>query len=262
MPRDCWPESWRKSFEYDQLEIYGHRARSGYARAYASRRAATLRLLTEAVPRGSSVLDVAAAQGNFSLALAELGYRVTWNDLRADLADYVRLKYETGSITFAPGNAFELAFAERFDAILATEVIEHVAHPDEFLRQLAGLVRPGGVLIVTTPNGAYFRNRLPRFSDIANPSALEEFQFQPDADGHLFLLHPDELRALAAAARLRVEAFILHTNSLSNGHLKLEPLLRVLPDAVVNGLERFTRNAPFGLARRMLTNMAVRLRAP
>jgi 2-polyprenyl-6-hydroxyphenyl methylase/3-demethylubiquinone-9 3-methyltransferase len=85
------------------------------------------------------------AQGNVSLALAELGYRVTWNDLRADLADYVRLKYETGSITFAPGNTFELAFAERFDAVLATDVIEHVAHQDEFLRQLAGLARPGGV---------------------------------------------------------------------------------------------------------------------
>jgi hypothetical protein len=54
--------------------------------------------------------------------------------------------------------------AERFDAVLATEVIEHVAHPDEFLRQLAG-----GVLIVTTPNGAYFRNKLPRFSGSRTP---------------------------------------------------------------------------------------------
>jgi 2-polyprenyl-3-methyl-5-hydroxy-6-metoxy-1,4-benzoquinol methylase len=76
-PSNDWPESWRKSFEYDQLETYGQRARSSYARAYANRRAATLRLLTEAMLPGSSVLDVTAAQGNVSLELAELGYRVT-----------------------------------------------------------------------------------------------------------------------------------------------------------------------------------------
>ena len=33
---------------------------------------------------GSRIIDIAAAQGNFSLHLAEAGYRVTWNDLRDD----------------------------------------------------------------------------------------------------------------------------------------------------------------------------------
>ena len=41
------------------------------------------------------MLDLAAGQGNFSLALAERGYRVTWNDLRGDLEGYVRLKLDS-----------------------------------------------------------------------------------------------------------------------------------------------------------------------
>lgn len=42
--------------------------------------------------------------------------------------------------------------------VLMTEIIEHVAHPDEFLTRIASLVRPGGWVIITTPNGGYWRN--------------------------------------------------------------------------------------------------------
>jgi len=60
------------------------------------------------------VLDIAAAQGNFALTMAELGYDVTWNDLRDDLVGYVREKHERGSISFSPGNAFDLSFSASF----------------------------------------------------------------------------------------------------------------------------------------------------
>ena len=125
----------------------------------------TLAILGEVLEPGARVLDVAGAQGNFSLALAEMGYRVTWNDLRGELADYVRLKHERGAVEYAPGNMFELRADTLFDAVLITEVIEHVAHPDQFLAQAAALVRPGGYVVMTTPNGRYFRNTLPKFSN-------------------------------------------------------------------------------------------------
>lgn len=263
IPQDDWPTSWRLSYEYDRLEIYGGRERLGHSYAYANRRAQTLRLVREAGLRErATVLDVAAAQGNFSLALAELGYDVTWNDLRQELAGYVRLKHETGLLQFAPGNAFELDFPARFDMVLATEVIEHVAHPDQFLRQLRGLVRPGGCIVVTTPNGGYFRNGLPTFSEIEDFAALEANQFRPDADGHLFLLRAQELRDLARAAGLRVEELVLFGNSLTSGHIKLEGLLRILPRELVEGLEKTSQRLPAPLAQRMLVHLGARLRAP
>jgi SAM-dependent methyltransferase len=39
-----------------------------------------------------------------------------------------------------------------FDLIVATEVIEHVSDPGEWLRRIIGLLKPGGALIVSTPN--------------------------------------------------------------------------------------------------------------
>lgn len=253
-----WPDSWKLSYHYDQLEQPDAPDRSGYVYTYRERWRRTLALVKRAAPPPAKVLDVAAAQGNFSLALAELGYDVTWNDLRADLADYVRLKHERGTVHYAPGNAFELGFRECFDIVLITKVIEHVAHPDQFLANVAQMVRPGGHIVMTTPNGAYFRNPLPRFSDHPDPSVFESAQFQPDSDGHIFLLHEDEVRSLANQAGLDVVEIDVFANPLTNGHVKTSALLRALPPGAVRAIERISGALP--LRARLHTSLAALLR--
>jgi len=259
-PEPDWPQSWKESYFYDQSEIYGEISHYGYAYAYENRRRETLRLLIEVLSPGARILDVAAAQGNFSLTLAELGFDVTWNDLRTELADYVRLKQDRGKIAFAAGNAFELAFPSLFDAVLITEIIEHVAHPDDFLAKAATLVRPGGYIVMTTPNGGYFKNRLPKFSECTDPAVFESIQFKPNADGHIFLLHVDEIEPLAQRAGLVVEKIALFTNPLTAGHVKMETLLRILPRRIVQLAERVSRSLPWPLKKKALVQMGVRFR--
>jgi 2-polyprenyl-6-hydroxyphenyl methylase/3-demethylubiquinone-9 3-methyltransferase len=261
-PSDDWPESWKLSYRHDLQEIFGAIDARGYAYAYAQRRRHTLELVGRAARPPARVLDIAAAQGNFSLALAEAGYEVTWNDLRADLIDYVSLKHDRGDLHFAPGNAFDLGLDGRFDVVLITEIIEHVAHPDQFLQKVGRLLHPGGHVVMTTPNGGYFRNRLPKFSECPDASRFEAVQFKPDSDGHIFLLHLDELPSLAAAAGLEILETRLFTNSLTNGHLKTERLLRLLPRPLVEGLDRATTHLPLPLSRKLHTGMAVLLRRP
>jgi 2-polyprenyl-6-hydroxyphenyl methylase/3-demethylubiquinone-9 3-methyltransferase len=259
-PSDDWPKTWKESYSYDLQEVYGEIGNHGYAYAYDNRRRRTLQLITEVLEPGARILDMAAAQGNFSLALAEMGYVVTWNDLRHELADYVKQKHERGTLSFAPGNAFELDFPVLFDAVLITEIIEHVAHPDDFLLKAAKLVRPGGYIVLTTPNGAYFRNHLPKFSECADPRIYEAVQFKPNSDGHIFLLHPEEIRQISESSGLKIDRLELITNPLTNGHIKLEGLLRVLPRSFVEGVESATQRLPEPIARRILTQTAVRFR--
>ena len=262
VPSEDWPKSWNESYFYDLQEVYGEISHRGYAYAYDNRRRKTLQLVSEVLSPPARILDVAAAQGNFSLALAEMGYDVTWNDLRAELADYVRQKHDRGVIDFAAGNAFELNFPAPFDALLITEIIEHVAHPDEFLAKAAGLVRPGGYIIMTTPNGKYFRNPLPKFSTCADPSIYEAIQFKPNSDGHIFLLHPEEVPTLASAAGLEIDRCELFTNPLTNGHMKLEGLLRMVSPGFVQTIERLTQHLPRFVGQRILIQMGVRFRKP
>ncbi len=258
-PAADWPESWRHVYGFDRVEVYGDRSNPGHTRAYNNRAHQVLEMAASVLRPGDRVLDIAAAQGNYTLWLAERGYDVTWNDLRSDLEGYVRLKWDRGTVRYAPGNAFDLRFPELFDLVLITEIIEHVAHPDEFLRASAALVRPGGYVLLSTPNGGYALSDRPRFSETADPAKYEAMQFQPDASGHIFLLHEDEVAPLAAAAGLTVRDLRLFTNPLTNGHLKTAALHGLLPGAAIDAMERLTRRLPRALVRRCHTAMAVLL---
>lgn len=95
---DNWPENWKISFFYDNQDIYGNVKNLGYCYDYWNRQKYILETAKEIQKKELSILDVGAAQGNFSLLLAEQGYKVTWNDIRTDLIDYVKMKYEKGKI--------------------------------------------------------------------------------------------------------------------------------------------------------------------
>ena len=215
--REDWPESWKISWQYDSEETGSCPSKLGYRFAYQCRFDRTIRLVRSAASPPATILDVGAAQGTISLALAELGYDVTWNDFRADLAGYVQEKHTAGLIRYLPGNVLEQVQGTRYDVIVATEVIEHVAHPDVFLRHLATMLQSGGSIVLTTPNGDNFRNRLPRFSLQSDLSAFEGDQFKPDADGHIFLLYEGEIRAMAREAGLHVDSLELFQTHLAYG---------------------------------------------
>jgi 2-polyprenyl-6-hydroxyphenyl methylase/3-demethylubiquinone-9 3-methyltransferase len=257
-----WQESIKISHHYDEAELWGSKSDLGYSYAYENRFKITIDLVTKAASPPAMILDLAAAQGNFTLHLAELGYRVVWNDLRAELADYVRQKYEFGHVEYMAGNIFDLPseLVGQFDVILATEIIEHVAHPDAFLQKLASLLKKDGTIVLTTPNGGYFRNRLPRFSQCPDPAVYEPVQFKPNSDGHIFLLHPEELTLLAGKAGLEVKELILCTNPLTNGHLKTQRFLRVLPKWIVDLNENLTRRLPLSVQHSLNLQIATSLK--
>lgn len=147
------------------------------------------------------VLEVAAGGGLLSACLAEPGRRMVVNDLRDMSQDIAQ--WRTGTpLEFLQGNLLELdpARVGSFDLVMACDVIEHVAHGDKFLSQLRRFLTPGGQLLLTTPNGGYFRNRLPTHSQIRDFTELEAKQFKPDADGHIFLYTKAELEKVARAA--------------------------------------------------------------
>lgn len=104
---------------------------------------------------GLRILDVGCGGGLISEPLARLGATVTGIDAAEANIGVARAHARSGDldIDYRRTSAEELAAGgEQFDAVLALEVIEHVADVDAFLQAVATLVRPGGAFVASTLN--------------------------------------------------------------------------------------------------------------
>lgn len=259
---DTWPQTWKTSYSFDKEEVFGQITNWNYYYSYCNRRDAALRMICKDLKRGARIMDVAAGQGNFSIALAEMGYDVFWNDRREDLVDYVKLKDQTNKITYLPGNIFDFPENGCYDAVLVTEIIEHVAHPDQFLEKISSFVRPGGAVVITTPNGAHYKNTLPKFSDTEDPSIYESLQFKPDGDGHIFLMHPEEIATLARKCGLVLDSLRLLNTPLASGRFEHLFKLESIPPSCVRIAERAVGFLPQSLKKKICMTIAARLVKP
>ena len=99
---------------------------------------------------GKSFLDVGCAGGASLVAARTLGFEVTGIEPSRWMAEFGRKTYgvdiRQGTLeadTFAP---------QSFDLISLWDVLEHIPDPNELLRIVLGLLKPGGVFIVTYPD--------------------------------------------------------------------------------------------------------------
>jgi len=105
--------------------------------------------------RDLRILDIGCGGGVLCEPLAQLGAAVTGVDPAGTAIGVAKRHAKEASIIvdYRCDTIEALARAgEQFDVVLAMEVVEHVAHIDNFLDRCARLVRPGGLLILSTIN--------------------------------------------------------------------------------------------------------------
>ncbi len=182
--------------------------------------------------RKPRALDVGCATGALLAALRDSGWDPQGVELSAAQASYGQARH---ALPIHAGSLESASFpAASFDLVHASHLIEHLNDPAAFLDEVARVLAPGGLLVLTTPNADGFQARLlgPRWR-----SAIYD---------HLYLFSARSLRAL-----LESRGFAVSASATWGGWA------RGLRPAFVKGpLDRMAKRFGFGdvvafLARRM-----------
>lgn len=105
-----------------------------------------------------SVLDVGCGGGILSEPLCRMGGTVTGIDVTEKLIGVAKLHAEQSNLTidYRHTSAETLADnGEKFDVVICSEVIEHVPTPQDLVTTLSKLVKPNGIVFISTINRTY-----------------------------------------------------------------------------------------------------------
>ena len=118
---------------------------------YGDRNRAGLALAARFVSSGSRVLEVGSGPGYLSRELQDMEYDVVSCDLALRMASKTRARMNRDSVVVADVHALPFQ-PEVFDAIVLIGVISYISDPVDVLCKLRKLLKPGGILLVSSAN--------------------------------------------------------------------------------------------------------------
>jgi SAM-dependent methyltransferase len=168
------------------LRSYYHRVHAGHGYTPVEPflfelHAAMLRLLEPLflahIPEGGRVLDAGCGRSLFTEIRPRWPFTIVASDVDEDLIAARKAEYPL--LRWLVGGAVPLPFRDvTFDALFAGELIEHLPDPAPALAEFGRVLRPGGTLILTTPNRLRLANLVDGSARPYSPDHLSELSYE------------------------------------------------------------------------------------
>ncbi len=136
-----------------------------------------LQQLAKLIPQKGRLLDVGCADGYFLELARAQGWEIAGVEVSPEMSSYA--SQHLGIRVY--DSIDELAY-QKWDVVTLWEVVEHLPNPIDELRRLGDLLRPGGLLLLSTPNAGHWQA-------LQRPSEWLEYR----APAHLVLFTPTSL---------------------------------------------------------------------
>jgi ubiquinone/menaquinone biosynthesis C-methylase UbiE len=127
---------------------------------------------------GKAVVDVACGEGYGSALLARTAARVTGIDASAETIALARRRYGgRPNLDYVDGRCESMPVDDASaDLVVSFETLEHLENPRALIAEAARVLRPEGLLMVSTPNKSVYTDRT-GYHNPYHPSELYESQF-------------------------------------------------------------------------------------
>jgi O-antigen biosynthesis protein len=186
-------------------------------------------VFAEGLAQGRVVLDVACGSGYGAALLARRADRVLAFDIERRAVSFLADK-DVVNLDLVTARAEQVPLrSASVDLVTAFEVIEHVQAPEQLVREVARVVRPDGIVLISTPNKAVYTDA----RAYRNPYHVKEFYGEELRD--LLQRHftqvrlvPQQLRAgsmIGAGVEDAGSGIVLKTEPLPDGRREItEPM--------------------------------------
>ena len=127
---------------------------------------------------GKKVLDIASGEGYGSNLIAGKATEVVGVDISADAVKRAGQKYKKDNLKFLEGSAAEIPCENNyFDIVVSFETIEHHDKHDEMLSDIKRVLKPGGLVIISSPDKLYYTDKR-NFNNKFHVKELYENEFR------------------------------------------------------------------------------------
>ncbi len=161
-----------------------------------------IEIIIDLVGNNQKILDIGCGRGEIGQLIKEKGNQVFGLDIVPALVQVANREGIKAKVADIEEEA--IPFQEKFDFVLAGEIIEHVFNTQDFLKKISRSLKKNGQLIITTPNLASMGRRLLL---LVGKNPLIETTAAPGQAGHIRYFVKKTLFELLETNNFRITRF-------------------------------------------------------
>ncbi|HON53065.1 MAG TPA: class I SAM-dependent methyltransferase [Bacteroidales bacterium] len=105
--------------------------------------------------QGKDIIDIASGEGYGANLMSSVAKSVVGVDISHEAVEFANTKYKKPNVSYKQGSATQIPLPDSsIDVVVSFETIEHHDKHDEMMQEIKRILKPNGILIMSTPQKA------------------------------------------------------------------------------------------------------------